>query len=85
VLGRAGVEFADCGATTGCCGSAGSYALLQPAISERLRDRSLEQLSRGDPGMIATANIGCQLHLQAGTDIPVVHWIELLDGARETN
>ena len=60
-----------------CCGSAGTYSLLQPAISRELRGRKLASL--GTPDVIATANIGCLNHLQAGTARPVRHWIELLD------
>jgi glycolate oxidase iron-sulfur subunit len=62
-----------------CCGSAGSYSLLQPELARRLRDDKLANLAAGRPEIIATANIGCQLHLQGGTDLPVRHWIELLD------
>jgi glycolate oxidase iron-sulfur subunit len=62
-----------------CCGSAGSYSVLQPEISIRLRDNKLAALSGGGPEIIATANVGCQLHLEAGADRPVVHWLELLD------
>jgi len=60
-----------------CCGSAGTYSLLQPAISQELRSRKLASL--GTPDVIATANIGCLTHLQGGTERPVRHWIELLD------
>lgn len=62
-----------------CCGSAGTYALLQPDLSTRLRERKLEALSGGAPACIATANIGCLTHLQAGCTLPVRHWIELMD------
>ncbi len=61
-----------------CCGSAGTYSLFQPEIATRLRDNKLENLESATPQYIATANIGCQEHLQGGTDTPVVHWIELL-------
>lgn len=61
-----------------CCGSAGSYSLLQPEIATRLRDQKLAQIGIKQPELIATANIGCQMHLASGTDTPVVHWIELL-------
>ncbi|MEW6314387.1 MAG: glycolate oxidase subunit GlcF [Pseudomonadota bacterium] len=64
-----------------CCGSAGTYSMLQPALSRRLRDDKLAKLTAGQPRQIATANIGCQLHLQAGSALPVHHWIELLDEA----
>jgi len=62
-----------------CCGSAGSYSLLQPELSRRLRDEKLANLTAGDPACIATANVGCQLHLETGTRIPVRHWLELVD------
>jgi glycolate oxidase iron-sulfur subunit len=60
-----------------CCGSAGSYSLLQPALSRRLRERKLEALSAGSPAVIASANVGCQLHLGGATELPVLHWSEL--------
>jgi glycolate oxidase iron-sulfur subunit len=62
-----------------CCGSAGSYSLLQPGIARQLRDNKLACLLAGGPDAIVTANIGCQLHLESGTTLPVKHWIELLD------
>jgi len=62
-----------------CCGSAGTYSLTQPALSQRLRDDKVLALESGVPEIIATANIGCQLHLEAGANTPVVHWLELLD------
>jgi glycolate dehydrogenase iron-sulfur subunit len=61
-----------------CCGSAGSYALLQPEISRRLKAGKLTALQADAPDVIATANIGCLLHLAAGSDRPVRHWIEVL-------
>lgn len=64
-----------------CCGSAGTYALLQPELSFRLRDNKLAALTAGSPQAIATANIGCLTHLQAGSVLPVRHWIELIDEA----
>jgi glycolate dehydrogenase iron-sulfur subunit len=62
-----------------CCGSAGSYSLFQPTISKQLRTNKLTNLTHNDPDIIVTANIGCLMHLQKGTDIPVKHWIELLN------
>lgn len=62
-----------------CCGSAGTYSLLQPALSHRLRDNKLAALGEGGAGMILSANIGCITHLQAGTATPVRHWIEAID------
>jgi len=64
-----------------CCGSAGTYSLTQPGLSRQLRDNKVAALESGMPEIVATANIGCQLHLEAGTDTPVVHWLELLDEA----
>jgi glycolate oxidase iron-sulfur subunit len=62
-----------------CCGSAGTYSITQPALAEQLRQNKVQALEAGDPEMIATANIGCQLHLDAGSDLSVVHWLELID------
>ena len=61
-----------------CCGSAGTYSLLQTALSSQLRTRKLIALESGKPQRIVTANIGCLTHLQAGTSIPVQHWVELI-------
>lgn len=61
-----------------CCGSAGSYALLQPELSGRLQQAKIQALQADQPELIATANIGCWLQLQEKSDLPVVHWIELL-------
>ena len=62
-----------------CCGSAGTYAVLQPDLSGRLKADKLEKLQAHSPDVIATANVGCQLHLRKDTNLPVLHWIELLD------
>ena len=62
-----------------CCGSAGTYSLLQPEISRRLRDDKVRALESGAPEVVATANIGCLAQLESGAAVPVVHWIELLD------
>ncbi len=64
-----------------CCGSAGTHSLLQSAIAVALRERKLDALQVSAPDRIVTANIGCQTHLAAGTETPVVHWIELVAGA----
>ena len=61
-----------------CCGSAGSYSVLQPEISSELRDRKAAALTEHGPDAVATANIGCQMHLAEALDAPVVHWVELL-------
>ncbi|MDP9013765.1 MAG: glycolate oxidase subunit GlcF [Pseudomonadota bacterium] len=62
-----------------CCGSAGTYSVLQPALALNLRDRKLARLTASNPQCIVSANIGCIQHLQSGTDVPVRHWIEVLD------
>lgn len=64
-----------------CCGSAGTYSILQKDLSLKLRTSKLAALEAGDPSVIATANIGCLMHLGAGTARPVRHWIEVLDRA----
>ncbi len=65
-----------------CCGSAGTYSVLQPELSLQLRENKLEQLIGAErPAAILSANIGCITHLQAGTELPVRHWVELLDEA----
>jgi len=61
-----------------CCGSAGTYSLLQPKLSHELRAQKLKDLTIDDPQLIVTANIGCQLHLGGAGDVPVKHWLELL-------
>jgi len=62
-----------------CCGSAGTYSILQPEISSQLKRNKLAALEADRPNVIATANIGCMTHLASGTSRPVLHWIELLD------
>jgi glycolate oxidase iron-sulfur subunit len=62
-----------------CCGSAGTYSLLQPVLAKQLRQNKLTALNADLPAVIATANIGCLSHLQAGSVLPVRHWIELID------
>jgi glycolate oxidase iron-sulfur subunit len=64
-----------------CCGSAGTYSVLNPDIATQLRDRKLGHLGDIKPAVIVSANIGCITHLQSGTATPVRHWIELLDDA----
>ncbi len=62
-----------------CCGSAGTYSILQPELSRRLQENKVAALTSGQPSAILTANIGCQAHLQVATALPVRHWIEALD------
>ena len=64
-----------------CCGSAGTYSVLNPEIAYQLRDRKLANLGEMTPEVIVSANIGCITHLQSGTATPVRHWVEVLDGA----
>jgi glycolate oxidase iron-sulfur subunit len=64
-----------------CCGSAGTYSLLQPELSQRLLQNKVNALESAEPDVIATANIGCLMHIQSMTSIPVRHWIEILDAA----
>jgi glycolate oxidase iron-sulfur subunit len=82
VLTEAGFELTPVPDAHLCCGSAGTYSILQRRLSERLRADKLDALQSGSPALIATANIGCLHHLQAAASVPVVHWIELLDPAR---
>lgn len=62
-----------------CCGSAGTYSILQPKMSQALLDNKLKALSAENPDRIVTANIGCELHLATKAKVPVQHWIEVLD------
>jgi len=62
-----------------CCGAAGTYTLLQPVLSQQLLDNKLASLQQGDPDVIVTSNIGCQMHLASASKVPVRHWVELLD------
>jgi glycolate oxidase iron-sulfur subunit len=64
-----------------CCGSAGTYNILQPGLAERLRDRKIANIERLQPDVIAAGNIGCIMQIAAGTTIPVVHTVELIDWA----
>ena len=66
-----------------CCGSAGTYSILQPDMALQLRDKKLEKLDAAGADVVATANIGCMMHLQSGTGTEVRHWIEILDASLE--
>ncbi|MEQ1592598.1 MAG: glycolate oxidase subunit GlcF [Thiobacillaceae bacterium] len=79
LLAQAGFELTDVAEKNLCCGSAGTYSILQPAIAGALKTRKLNHLQAGQPEVIVTANIGCLTHLQSGSSIPVQHWVELLD------
>jgi glycolate oxidase iron-sulfur subunit len=81
VLRAVGVDVTLCADSHLCCGSAGTYSVLQPELSYQLRDNKLKNLEATQADEIVSANIGCLTHLQSGTDTPVRHWIELIDQA----
>ncbi|NLF55502.1 MAG: glycolate oxidase subunit GlcF [Thauera phenolivorans] len=81
VLRRLGFELSPVPDAHLCCGSAGTYSITQPELSLKLRDNKLDALESGKPELIATANIGCQTHLDGAGRTPVRHWIELVDQA----
>jgi glycolate oxidase iron-sulfur subunit len=81
LLAAAGFTVLDVPEGHLCCGSAGTYNLLQPELATRLRDRKLGNIAGLDPDIVATGNIGCMTQLAAGTAVPVVHIVELLDWA----
>ena len=81
LLARAGFEVAEPADAHLCCGSAGTYNLLQPRISAQLKARKVETLEAKQPDVIATGNIGCMMQIGAGTLVPVLHTVELLDWA----
>ncbi|MFK7994456.1 MAG: glycolate oxidase subunit GlcF [Granulosicoccus sp.] len=79
LLGRLGFTLVPVADAHTCCGSAGTYSIFQPVISKQLKDNKVRNLLAGQPDVIATANIGCQLQIQGGAGQAVVHWIELVD------
>ena len=81
LLRRAGFEVVEPADSHLCCGSAGTYNLLQPEISARLKARKVETLEARSPQVIAAGNIGCMMQIGSGTAVPVVHTVELLDWA----
>jgi glycolate oxidase iron-sulfur subunit len=84
LLRTLGVDVQLCADSHLCCGSAGTYSVLQAGLATQLRDNKLANLQASGPDMIVSANIGCLTHLQSGTETPVKHWIELVDGALAT-
>ncbi|MFO6420545.1 glycolate oxidase subunit GlcF [Hylemonella sp. W303a] len=81
-MGELGFKISTCRVEPHlCCGSAGTYSVLNPEIAYELRDRKLKNLGEMKPEQIASANIGCITHLQSGTEMPVRHWVEVLDAA----
>lgn len=79
ILQQAGVELTRTANGHLCCGSAGTYSILQPELSQQLLTNKLADLTIDNPEQIVTANVGCQLHLGSRSSVPVKHWIELLD------
>jgi glycolate oxidase iron-sulfur subunit len=81
-LGELGFDIKVAGSESHlCCGSAGTYSVLQPVLAKQLRDRKLANLAPLEAQTIVSANIGCIQHLQTGTPTPVKHWVEVLDEA----
>jgi len=81
ILHNAGYELSHIDDSHLCCGSAGTYSILQPALSKQLLNNKLSALEKDQPDIIATANIGCQMHLATQAAKPVKHWIELIEQA----
>ncbi|MEQ8254519.1 glycolate oxidase subunit GlcF [Roseovarius confluentis] len=81
LLKNAGFEVVEPADAHLCCGSAGTYNLMQPAISKQLKTRKVQTLEAKSPDIIATGNIGCMMQIGSGTGVPVVHTVELLDWA----
>ncbi|WON72535.1 glycolate oxidase subunit GlcF [Nitrosospira sp. Is2] len=79
ILVSAGFQLTDVPDAHLCCGSAGTYSILQPELSQQLLKNKVTALQSGDPERIATANIGCLMHIRSGAKLPVAHWIEILD------
>jgi glycolate oxidase iron-sulfur subunit len=81
LLAQAGFTVLDIAEEHLCCGSAGTYNILQPEIAAELRDRKLGTIAAAEPAIVASGNIGCMIQLAGGTGIPVLHTVELLDWA----
>jgi len=81
LLRRAGFKVVEPSDPHLCCGSAGTYNLMQPEISGKLKDRKVRTLEAKNPDIIAAGNIGCMIQIGGGTEVPVVHTVELLDWA----
>lgn len=79
LLTALGAELGSVADSHLCCGSAGTYSVLQPALSGELKSRKVTALTASRPEVILSANVGCITHLQSGTDVPVRHWIEWID------
>lgn len=81
LLRNAGFDVATVPEGHLCCGSAGTYNILQPEISDQLRQRKLHNIASTSPQLVATGNIGCIAQLRKGSTVPILHTIELLDWA----
>ncbi len=81
LLSELGFDLKAFGEANLCCGSAGTYSVLQPEIATGLRDRKLQAIGQVSPEVIITSNMGCMSHLQTGTQTPVRHWVEVVDAA----
>jgi len=79
ILRNAGFTLTDVPDPHLCCGSAGTYSILQAKLSQQLLDNKLSALQNGQPDLIATANIGCQMHMASKSQLPVKHWLEVID------
>ena len=79
ILEKLGYELLPVENSHLCCGSAGTYSILEPSLATTLRDNKLSTLQAGNPDIIATANIGCLTHMAGYAEVPVKHWIELLE------
>ncbi len=79
ILSNAGFTLTDVQDPHLCCGSAGTYSILQAKLSQQLLDNKLSALQNGQPDLIATANIGCQMHMASKSQMPVKHWLEVID------
>ena len=76
LLEKAGATIVDQEGSHLCCGSAGTYSILQPDLADQLRQNKIRYLEAGRPDVILTANIGCQMHLEPSASTPVMHWLE---------
>lgn len=81
LLTRMGFELIEAPDGDQCCGSAGTYSLLQPELAQQLREKKLQALQGGKAEAIASANIGCLVHLQQTAELPIKHWLEWVDAA----
>lgn len=83
LLTKAGFTLTEVNDSHLCCGSAGTYSILQSKLSQQLLTNKLSNLNQGQPEVIATANVGCQMHMATKSDVPVKHWIELISESIE--